>query len=213
MAGTHKTLHVFATPIVTDELADAEQLNAALEAAILARMDAEPGIKRSNVGGWHSKGDLLQWAGDAGQRLVQHAIELARASTTNIQGGPVGNRWRVEAWANVSAGGHSNLAHVHGGAFWSVVYYVRVGEGAGGQLVFNDPRMPGLRMYAPALRFKGSGPEQVARLRPKAGQMLMFPAWLSHGVDPWDGDESRISIAMNLSVARPVPRRIAPATN
>jgi hypothetical protein len=53
-------------------------------------------------------------------------------------------------------------------------------------------------MYAPSLRFKGAGPEQVARLQPKSGMIVMFPSWLSHGVDPWEGEGERISIALNV---------------
>ena len=90
------------------------------------------------------------------------------------------------------------MPHVHGGSFWSAVYYVRVGEAEGGDLVLHDPRMPALRMHAPNLRFNDNGPELKVRIRPKAGRMVLFPAWLSHSVEPWDGSGTRISVAMNI---------------
>jgi hypothetical protein len=34
---------------------------------------------------------------------------------------------------------------------------------------------------------------------PAAGNMLMFPSWVSHAVRPYTGDGLRISIAINLS--------------
>ena len=96
------------------------------------------------------------------------------------------------------------MPHVHGGSFWSAVYYVRAGEGEGGQLVLHDPRMPALRMHAPGLRFKDMGPDVRAEVQPKSGMLVLFPAWLLHSVEPWQGDGHRISIAMNI---RAIPAR------
>jgi uncharacterized protein (TIGR02466 family) len=200
-----RKLRLFATPVIVDELVDAAELNAELESAILERMKVDPGLQLSNQGGWQSRHDLPSWAGEAGKRLIRHAGSLATANTTAAQGS--GIRWSVDAWANVSAAGAANRSHVHGGSFWSVVYYVRVEDGEGGELMLHDPRMPALRMHAPNLRFKDAGPEVIVPIKPKAGLIVLFPAWLSHSVQPWDGGESRISIAMNIRAAMAQPRR------
>ncbi len=199
-----RLLHFFATPVITDELEDAAQLNAELEIVIRARMASDPGLRLSNQGGWQSTHDLHAWAGEAGKRILAHAAALATANTTSDQG--TGIRWAVDGWANVNATGAANRAHVHGGSFWSAVYYVRVGRGEGGGLVLHDPRMPALRMHAPSLRFNDCGSEVFASLQPKAGLMVLFPAWLSHAVEPWRGDEPRISIAMNIRAVPTMPR-------
>jgi uncharacterized protein (TIGR02466 family) len=196
-------LHLFATPVIIDELDDASSLNAALEPAILAQRAADPGLRLSNRGGWQSKRDFPQWAGDAGRRLVQHALGLANAHTVSAQGSPIA--WTVDIWANASETGHFNMPHVHGGSFWSAVYYVRVGEEEGGELVLHDPRMPALRMHAPKLRFKDNGPELKVHVRPKEGRMVLFPAWLSHSVEPWDGSDTRVSVAMNIRAGQGRP--------
>lgn len=206
MTEARRKLRLFATPVVLDELADAAELNAELEAAILARMKSDPGVRLSNLGGWQSRHDLPAWAGEAGTRLIKHAAALATENTAPAQG-RAGLRWSIDAWANVSSSNHSNRSHVHGGSFWSAVYYVRVGEGEGGELMLHDPRMPALRMHAPDLRFRDAGPEVVVSVKPKAGLMVLFPAWLSHSVQPWDGDEARISIAMNIRSSPALPRR------
>ena len=39
----------------------------------------------------------------------------------------------------------------------------------------------------------------VESIRPVAGAMLLFPAWLSHAVRPYRGNGTRISVAFNLS--------------
>lgn len=205
---SRRLLRLFATPVIVDELADVADLNAELEAAILERMMSDPGLRLSNQGGWQSRHDLPAWAGEPGKRIIEAAADLATANTIAAPGS--GIRWSVDAWANVSVDGASNRAHVHGGSFWSAVYYVRVDDGEGGELMLHDPRMPGLRMHAPNLRFKDAGPEVVASIKPKAGLMVLFPAWLSHSVQPWKGGDSRISIAMNIRAGSAVPRGRAP---
>ena len=194
-----KTLLMFSTPVIVDELDDAEAINAELQEKIAERRKIDQGVVQSNVGGWHSKQDFQAWSGEAGRKLRNRVLELAREHTAKIEGGGE-MQWSVQGWANVSGPGALNKAHVHGGAFWSAVYYVCVPESKSGSLVLHDPRMPALRMYAPSLRFKGAGQEQVARLQPKSGMIVMFPSWLSHGVDPWEGEGERISIALNVFV-------------
>lgn len=196
----HKRLNLFPTPLIIDQREDSLALNAELEMAILARMQSEAGLKRSNVGGWHSNTDLLKWGGTAATRIADHALELATANTTTARGAELA--WAVVAWANVNGPGAGNSPHIHGGNYWSAVYYVKVGDGEGGRLRLHDPRLPALRMHSPVLRFTDAGPEVTYTLRPKAGQMLLFPAWLSHSVEAWDGPGERISIAMNIRRSR-----------
>ena len=197
---TAKVAHLFPTPVIVDEIDGAEDLNAELERLILAQQQRDPGLKLSNRGGWQSRRDFPQWAGEAGRRVINHATALATAQTGHKLG-PEALKWNVDVWANVSSFGAFNMPHIHGGTFWSAVYYVRAGEGEGGQLVLHDPRMPALRMHAPALRFKDSGPDIRADIQPKSGMMVLFPAWLLHSVEPWQGDGSRISVAMNIRAA------------
>lgn len=190
---------IFATPVIIDELKGAEEFNPGLETVILEQMKNDAGVQLSNQGGWQSTHDFPQWGGEAGKRIVAHAAGLATENTIANKDHAV--RWSIDAWANVSESGASNRSHVHGGSFWSAVYYVRVDEGEGGELMLHDPRMPALRMHAPNLRFREAGPELVASITPKTGMMILFPAWLSHSVRPWGGGGSRISVAMNIRAA------------
>ena len=203
-----RVVQLFATPVIIDQLDDAAGLNDALETAILARMEQDAGLSLSNQGGWQSKHDFSAWAGAAGKRIIDRATALATANTTTTGGGNA--TWSVDGWANVSAAGASNRAHVHAGSFWSAVYYVRVGDGEGGALVLHDPRMPGLRMHAPSLRFNNGDAEIFAAIRPVAGLLVLFPAWLAHSVDPWQGSDSRISVAMNIRAVTRVGGAAAP---
>ena len=113
--------------------------------------------------------------------------------------------WTVDSWANASDTGAFQHAARAWRIFWSAVYYVRVGEEEGGDLVLHDPRMPALRMHAPKLRFKDNGPELKVHVRPREGRMVLFPAWLSHSVEPWEGSDTRISVAMNIRAGQGRP--------
>lgn len=199
-----QVLRFFPTPVLVDTIEDAADLNRQLEATILDQREKDEGLSLSNRGAWQSKRDFPKWAGEAGKSLVDRALALATANTATPD--PAGPRWSVDIWANVSGNGGFNMPHIHGGSFWSAVYYVRVGEGEGGQLVLHDPRMPALRMHAPRLRFKDMGPDVRVEVRPKAGQMILFPAWLLHSVEPWQGTGDRISVAMNI---RAIPARLS----
>lgn len=191
---------VFATPVIVRHLPDAERINGALEPAILAQKAKHPGIRRSNVGGWHSETDFFRWGGEASHELARAVILLADANTTDLRAASEGRRgWTLEAWANVNEAGASNAPHNHGGCYWSAVYYVRVNEGEGGELVLHDPRLPALDMHAPHLRFRHGGAEQMVKTKPRAGMLILFPSWLTHSVAPWEGPGLRISVAINLS--------------
>lgn len=195
-----KRLNLFPTPVVVDQLEDSAALNAALEEIIYARMASEKGVQRSNIGGWHSESDLLEWGGAAASRVAEHALGLATANTKTVRGGELA--WGIRAWVNVFGTGAGNAAHVHGGNYWAAVYYVKIGTGEGGRLRLHDPRAPALRMHAPLLRFTGAGRELMHPVVPEEGQMVLFPAWLMHSVEPWEGAGDRISIAMNIRSIR-----------
>jgi len=189
---------LFATPVIFDRLVD-EPLIAELERAILKRRSENPGLTRSNVGGWQSDEGLFDWGGEPARRLLSHIFDLATSQTILKSPEPsLTFDWAADGWANVNRPGDSNLAHAHGGCFWAAVFYVRVDPGMGGELVLYDPRLPAIEMYAPQLWFAGSGVQRQGRIKPRAGMLVLFPTWLVHSVAPWFGEGLRISIAVNL---------------
>jgi hypothetical protein len=66
--------------------------------------------------------------------------------------------------------------------------------------------MPTLAMHAPYLRFRNAQPERDIKIKPEVGKLLLFPAWLPHEVEPWQGDGLRISIAVNVTAVRHEPK-------
>jgi uncharacterized protein (TIGR02466 family) len=196
-------LGLFETIVLHGQLSDADPLTAALEASIRAHQAAQPGIGRSNIGGWHSKTDMLDWGGPAAAKLAEMAVRTARR-LSHFEGRDAGTiEWDVRMWANVSPPGALNMSHAHPGVLWAAVYYVAAGEaGEGGELYLEDPRFPLPLMTFPGFRVLGidGQPQPIEhRIAPKTGDLVLFPAWIRHGVRPYTGSGERISIAMNLT--------------
>ena len=207
---------LYETPILHGRLADAAALTAALRTAILDRhasgSSVGPSLARSNVGGWHSATDMLDWGGPAAAALANTAVKMAKRASHFDGRDAATVEWTVKMWANVSPPGALNMSHAHPGVLWAAVYYIDMGvapaasEGggeAGGELFFEDPRFPVPFMRLPGFRLVGidGQPQPVERRLPtEAGDLILFPAWLRHGVRPHLGTGDRISIAMNIDV-------------
>lgn len=198
---------LFETPMTHAVLENSDALNLELAATIRARMAEEPGVVRSNEHGWHSDTDMLQWAGQPARLIAEAAIQIARKMTAFADAGAGEQEWSVKMWANVSGLGALNHPHVHPGVAWSAVYYVDPGGNPeadlGGEIFFEDPRFPMIAMRDPGFRMLGRDgkPQDPERLlKPSRGALLVFPAWLRHGVRPYRGDAERISVAMNIDV-------------
>jgi len=207
---------MFETPVVLAKLRDAEALLQDLETAIRNRLAQDPdGMKRSNMGGWHSDTHMLDWGGAAAQTLADKAIAIAKRLSAFSKADHGDFDWWAQMWANVSGPGASNHLHIHPGNLWSGVLDLDMGgQGetgddiaeCGGAFYFEDPRFPIAMMHNTRFRFAdGEGKPQSVQpeLRPTRGDFLMFPAWLRHGVRPYHGTRERISIALNVDA---IPR-------
>ena len=198
----------FATPFAVCRLATADTVNAALRPRILAREKAAPGNVISNVGGWQSEDDFLDWGGPEGVQVIEATKALALRLTAARDGRPIRPAWKVHAWANVNRAGQWNDSHAHPGNYWSAAYYIDDGGAAddpalGGEFEIQDPRGLMPAMYAPGLVFAmpdGDAAGAAMLFRPRAGEMFLFPSWLNHAVRPYHGSGTRISIAFNLAV-------------
>jgi uncharacterized protein (TIGR02466 family) len=99
-------------------------------------------------------------------------------------------------WANVNAPGAGHRVHSHPNNYLSGVYYVRTHEGAD-SINFLDPRPQTGIVRPPVTELTADNTEQVV-LKVKDGMLLMFPAWLQHGVDPNRSDRLRVSLGFNV---------------
>ena len=154
----------------------------------------DPGVKKTNYKGWHSKTDMHTKA--EYRPLVDELMTMCKDVFKEewLDREPtLGNMW-----ANINPKEGSNQAHMHPNSLFSGVYYIKSNPQAG-RLKIYDPR-PGSQIIMP-VRKKGKPPKHLwrdANLDPFPGRIIMFPAWLWHSVEPNQSNEIRISVSFNF---------------
>jgi uncharacterized protein (TIGR02466 family) len=188
----YRDLH-FPTAIYIADLND-DVLNQQLERDIIAWYNKDKGVTRTNVKGWHSTTDMN--LRPEFKRLVDLLHEAQRTvyDQEHLESEPfLGNMW-----ANINPPGSMNRAHIHPNSLWSGVYYIKAPQNSG-QLKIEDPRSVAA-MSRPRQK-PGKLPDRLWRethYEPKAGRLIMFPAWLNHCVDPNESNDIRISVSFNF---------------
>ena len=103
----------------------------------------------------------------------------------------------INSWANISRKGESTLPHIHEESSWSCVYYVTPTEDA--NLYLKDPRL--LEYMDKSHHYLKHPYTNIIRKRPfDAGEAILIPSWLEHGVGAGTKDAIRISIACNFLI-------------
>jgi len=146
-------------------------------------------------GGWQSNKDLLDSEFlDLKKSLLVGVYEIL--SQIYIDQASIR---MINSWANISRNGEYTMPHIHEEASWSCVYYVTPTEDA--NLYFKDPRL--LEYMDKSHHYLKQPYANVVRKRPfDAGEAILIPSWLEHGVGAGTKDAIRISIASNFLIER-----------
>lgn len=190
----------FPTLIGQFRMPDSELMNRELEALILAEESQYPTLGQSNIGGWHSRPDVLARPHAAVSALNQWITWALRKMIEESTGG---NKFHgtlsAFGWATICRSGSYHAPHSHPDSAWSGVYYVNAGHESpewplSGVLEFIDPRAGVDAVTAP-----GDPYGEPFRIRPEASLLVIFPSWLPHWVHPYAGETSRIAISFNAT--------------
>lgn len=194
---------LFSTPLMRFKVAGHAELDARLlsEGARLRAIDE--GIQKSNRGGWHSDGNLFDNPADCIAQLRGLAVDAIWKGMQNArsQTDPDTLDLKISGWMNANPQGGFNAPHTHPRAHWSGVYYVSqpaVQDGNSGMIEFLDPRsdLPNWRL----LRAKPFRPKR--KIRPEAGEIVLFPSYLVHWVYPNETEHERVTIAFNATFTK-----------
>ena len=183
----------FPTPVYIADLNE-EGLNEQLERDIIAWANRDKGLNRTNIKGWHSTTNMNELP--EYKRLIDLLFEAQRTiyQQEHLDSEPyLGNMW-----ANINPPGAMNRAHMHPNSLWSGVYYVKALPNSG-HLKVEDPRS--IAAMSRPRQKEGPTPSRLWRethFDPKPGRLIMFPAWLTHCVDPNNSNDIRISISFNF---------------
>lgn len=135
------------------------------------------------------------------QHLMQYLMEVNGMSRLEIEQ----LSFKNESWVHITTKGGYFQTHNHPMAAVSLVYCVSPGDDGlddkeNGSFVMHDPRFnasmyvdPANHKMVRAYSFDGG------RFRFKPDELLLFPSYLNHTVEPYIGNSPRITIAANFS--------------
>ena len=164
--------------------------------------EEDQGIERSNVracGAWHSsRTDFHNHSAFA--ELNQQIIRMCWGIAEDRQWSRDHVFEIVSMWANEQTRGGFNRVHTHPNSLLSGVFYLKCDPGSG-RIGFSDPR-PGALAVTPV----AANPQDLSyelrcleTLEVSANMLLMFPSWLPHEVEPFQGEDGfRVSLAFNV---------------
>ena len=165
--------------------------------------DDRNATRRTNYGGWHYAFDLFELQEPIVAEFHHHMQQHVQAFLNHFRAKDKkkNDTFRLRGWINVNRAGDFNLLHSHPGCFLSATYYVTVPQDMkGGEIFFRDPRGPAVAMYeTPGIDLPWVGTGLGIPFSPAAGHLLLFPSWLEHRVEKFEGTGGRISIAFNAS--------------
>lgn len=203
MTGTNgrQTLTVFPTVLQVSDIAGAERLNAGLLRALEE-------IKRTTPNSLPETWSCTLYTTIASpiELLAREQFHELRAHI-QAEADNFADTYRLdrrrhplkinECWFNYYSRGDSQEIHCHQNSVISGIYYVKAPPGAA-PTVFHSPFAE--VMLAPPLTGINDFNSQAVGFEPQAGRMILFRSWLRHNVKRHEVDESRVTIAFNITM-------------
>lgn len=189
------TIQIFSTPIWESPYPDfSEHKDEFLSCVTKFRSTNPEGIVRSNINGYQSPMTLTQEPIMA--PLFEYVAQMAQKASFDMQFVNC-DVYLTAAWANFNETRNQyNCEHVHQDTF-SGVFYLQVPEHSG-KIYFVNPGLNPLWQGAMLTDRKNKFNADRLRIEPKEGQVLLWPSYLSHAVEPNNHDLTRISISFNV---------------
>jgi len=161
-------------------------------------------VIKSNTGGYQS--GLL----DNSHRIIKETKNIfAKAITQFAETIYVKKPFTINfdhPWLNVNRENHFNKTHTHAGSDLSIVFYCEVPTNSGG-IVFENPV---LHQRTTMIWYEKHGMwnSEYIQFAPKKYDLIIFPSYLPHFVEPNKSNQPRISLACNAQIRNDKDRRV-----
>ena len=195
-------LKLFPQPLIHYKFEDYKEQNIELEKYVknLYEKDTD-GLQRSNIDGWHSPDFSLKEKDTAAYKFFT-SLRKYLIDVFKILG------WRYDPdkiimtnmWAIINKKNNFNLPHIHPNCYLSAAYYVKTHDGCG-KIKFTNPNLVS-RQRSPLIENKTDFNQNGIEVDPKEGDLLFFPAYLTHEVLRNNSDRERIVISFNIDIAK-----------
>ena len=195
-------LKLFPQPLIHYKFEDYKEQNIELEKYIknLYKKDSN-GLQRSNIDGWHSQDFSLKEKDTAAYKfftsLRKYLIDVFKILGWKYDPNKI---IMTNMWAIINKKNNFNLPHIHPNCYLSAAYYVKTHDGCG-KIKFTNPNLVS-RQRSPLIENKTDFNQNGIEVDPKEGDLLFFPAYLTHEVLRNNSDRERIVISFNIDIAK-----------
>jgi hypothetical protein len=149
----------------------------------------------NNEGCWRYSYPIkdCEWLNQAVSTIVGEAFEYyANEPGSRITIPSEDRKIEVNSWCNINEKYSRNVYHSHKSKIFSVVYYLQATNT--GKLILTNPAniLNDCSDFAPYTR--------DFLFLPKDGDLILWPAWIPHEVEPNMSDRQRINIVFDIDV-------------
>jgi uncharacterized protein (TIGR02466 family) len=199
--------HIFTTPVLRQPTRLTREQLEEIRDYLLGLRAKSTGEAKSNRGGWHSTGNLF----GPEHRQFPALRDTITQAAFNYIGEGFGYRGDIKlgltGWTVINRPGDYNVPHNHAANMLSGALYITVpNEMTGGNITFQDPRLNLNAHETEGMRQLGIRPPWMntnLSVAPVEGDILVFPSWLVHYVEPYQSrnpDNIRIVVSFNATV-------------
>jgi|TARA_R110000796_G_scaffold252621_1_gene388870 uncharacterized protein (TIGR02466 family) len=185
--------HLFTTSVWRSKIFNDKLDNLIINYLENEKQNNKEGRKHSNAGGYHTEfipldNPIFQLLGES---LTPHIEESWKLK----------NFFFYNGWIIENSKGHFNMPHIHSLSAFSGVYYLKTNKDSG-NLYFENPNQ-----IIEMMEYKNlSIDKEHTDLKPSHGiipkdkDLILFPSFLRHGVEPNLSESNRIIMSFNIGV-------------
>lgn len=155
--------------------------------------ETTPNAYSSNIGCYRNtvKYENLDWLLDVVKDTTDEFLDFYKKQDPMFEKLNVKSKNFVY-WTNINTPGSRNVVHSHKSANFSCVYYVQGTDCGPLRLINPANTLSDCKQTAPFVR--------DAYFHPKDGDLIMWPAWVPHEVEPNLSNRERINITFDIMV-------------
>ena len=163
------------------------------EEILKVRQQDDASIANTNIGCWRSSYRYnIPWLMDQVISLTNEAIEFYRHTDIVFSSSYQSNPFKIDYWTNVNSPGSRNVLHSHSQSSFSCVYYIQA-TGTGDIRLLNPANLLGdLNRKSPFTR--------DFYFSPTDADLILWPAWVPHEVEPNLSNKDRINIVFDITI-------------
>ena len=164
-----------------------------LQEEILTVKQTKPNVEHTNVGCWRTSYQYhIPWLIDQVILLANQAVEFYQNKDSVFRSAYTNQPFKIDYWTNVNSPGSRNVLHSHSDSCFSCVYYIQA-TGTGDLRLMNPANLLGkLNRQSPFSR--------DFYFSPSEGDLILWPAWVPHEVEPNLSNKDRINITFDITL-------------